>query len=389
MSLRVGFLISHPIQYYTPIFRELAGLCDLTVFFAHRQTAEQQAKAGFGVAFDWDIDLMSGYRSKFLKNVSRRPSTDRFSGCDTPGIAREIAEGGFDAFVVPGWGLRSYIQAAKACRRAGVPVLVRGDSQLAGRRNIVVRLAKALVFARLLRRFDGFLYVGQRNREYLLRYGVPPDRLFFSPHCVDNAAFGAASDLARRSKARAPGGNKRLLFVGKLLPRKRPLDLLKAAALLRQRQQPVEVAFAGSGELKAELTEFANAAGVPVIFHGFVNQSEMPAVYAAADVMVLPSDGLETWGLAVNEAMACGLPAVVSDAVGCGPDLVEQGVTGATFPVERTKALASALEAVIALDSAVLKQNLAARMQVYSPDGAARGIIQAAVALGGGGSANK
>ena len=380
MSPRIGFLISHPIQYYTPIFRELAGLCDLTVFFAHRQTAEQQAQAGFGVAFDWDIDLISGYRSEFLQNVSRRPSTDRFAGCDTPGIARVIGEGQFDAFVVPGWGFRSYMQAATACRRSGVPVLVRGDSQLIGPRSKLLRIAKALAFSRLLRRFDGFLFVGQRSREYLLHYGAPPDRLFFSPHCVDNASFRAASDFARRSLTGTRRRNKRLLFVGKLLERKRPLDVLEAAAIL-QNKQPVEVAFAGSGVLEAELREFARAANVPVIFHGFVNQSEMPAVYAAADVMVLPSDGLETWGLAVNEAMACGLPAVVSDAVGCGPDLVTQGVTGAIFPVGQVSLLASAIDSAISLDVADLREHLAARMQIYSPLTAARGIIEAAAVL--------
>jgi glycosyltransferase involved in cell wall biosynthesis len=382
MTLRIGFLISHPIQYYTPIFRELAGLCDLTVFFAHRQTAEQQARAGFGVSFDWDIDLMSGYRSKFLDNVARRPSTDRFSGCDTPGIAREIAEGGFDAFVVPGWALRSYLQAVTACRRAGVPVFVRGDSQLVGQRRTVLRVAKSLIFSRLLRRFNGFLYVGQRSRDYLLHYGARADRLFFSPHCVDNAAFAAAADKARQVSASrgVVSATKRILFVGKLLERKRPLDVLRAAALLREKML-VEVAFAGAGELEATLRENALALGVPTTFHGFVNQSELPAVYAAADVMVLPSDGRETWGLAVNEAMACGVPAVVSDAVGCGPDLVEPGVTGAVFPVGQIAAFASALETAISLDIATIRQQLAARMQIYSPYGAATGIMEAVAVL--------
>ncbi len=384
MSLRIGFLISHPIQYYTPIFRALAGLCNLTVFFAHRQTAEQQASAGFGVAFEWDIDLLSGYRSKFLDNVSRHPSTEHFSGCDTPGIAREIAEGRFDAFVVPGWGLRSYLQAAKACRRAGVRILVRGDSQLVGQRRALVRIAKALFFARVLRRFDGFLYVGQRNRDYLLHYGAPRDRLFFAPHCVDNDAFGTASAAARQlalDDGRPDPKPKRILFVGKLVERKHPSDVLRAAALLARQGTPVEVAFAGSGELEPALREAARVEGVPTLFHGFVNQSEMPAVYAASDVMVLPSDGLETWGLAVNEAMACGVPAVVSDAVGCGPDLVEQGVTGATFPLGDIAALAGALGTAISLDPSTTRQQLAARMQVYSPLGAAKGIMQAAVAL--------
>jgi glycosyltransferase involved in cell wall biosynthesis len=384
MSLRIGFLISHPIQYYTPIFRALAELCDLTVFFAHRQTAEQQASAGFGVAFEWDIDLLSGYRSKFLDNVSRHPSTEHFSGCDTPGVAREIAEGGFDAFVVPGWGLRSYLQAAKACRRAGVPIFVRGDSQLVGRRRALVRIAKALLFARVLRRFDGFLYVGQRNRDYLLHYGAPRDRLFFSPHCVDNEAFGAASAAARQlalADKRPELKPKRMLFVGKLVGRKHPLDLLRAAALLARQGTAVEVAFAGSGELEPALRDTARLEGVSAVFHGFVNQSEMATIYAASDVMVLPSDGLETWGLAVNEAMACSVPAVVSDAVGCGPDLVTDGVTGATFPLGDIPALAQALVTAISLDPVKTRQELAARMQIYSPLCAAKGIMEATTAL--------
>ncbi len=384
MSLRIGFLVSHPIQYYTPIFRALAGLCDLTVFFAHRQTAEQQARAGFGVAFDWDIDLLSGYRSKFLDNVSRKPSTERFSGCDTPGVARDIAEGRFDAFVVPGWGLRSYHQAAQACRRAGVPIFVRGDSQLVGQRRAVVRIAKAMLFARVLRRFDGFLYVGQRNRDYLRHYGIRESRLFFSPHCVDNEAFAVASAAARQlafAEGHPAAEAKRILFVGKLVGRKHPLDVLQAAALLARQGMAVEVAFAGSGELEPALREAARAEGVAAVFHGFVNQSDMPAVYAASDVMVLPSDGLETWGLAVNEAMACGVPAVVSDAVGCGPDLVEPGVTGAIFPVGDIAAFAKALSTAISLNPFTTRQQLAARMQIYSPLGAAKGIMQAAAAL--------
>ena len=386
MTPRIGFLVSHPIQYYTPIFRELAKRCDLTVYFAHRQTPEQQASAGFGVAFDWDIDLLSGYRSQFLTNLSRRPSTDRFWGCDTPDVAREISEGRFDAFVVPGWALWSYWQAARACRRAGVPVFVRGDSQLAGQRDGALRIAKALIFPHLLRRFDGFFHVGQRNREYLLHYGAPPQRLFFSPHCVDNAAFRAGSEAERQQAAStgtARGGSKRILFVGKLVERKRPLDLLHAAAQVRRHGMSVEVAFAGSGELASSLEQFAKATDLPVQFHGFVNQSEMPAIYASADVIALPSDGSETWGLVVNEAMACGVPAVVSDVVGCGPDLVESGATGATFPLGDIPAMAKAIEAVLAFDAPTMRDRLEARMQIYSPVRAAEGIIEGAISLCG------
>lgn len=376
MAKRIGFLVSHPIQYYAPIFRELAKRCDLTVFFAHRQTPEQQARAGFGVAFDWDVDLLSGYDSRFLTNVARQPSTDRFAGCDTPDITDEIANGGFDAFIVPGWALRSYWQAVRACRRLGVPVLARGDSQLGSQRNSAIRIAKALAFSHLLRRFDGLLYVGQRNREYLLHYGVPAERLFFSPHCVDNDAFAAASSGIHRLQGR------RVLFVGKLIGRKHPADLLHAVARLRDK--PVQIAFAGSGELEPELRQIAAASSVDADFMGFVNQSELPAVYASADLLVLPSDGLETWGLVVNEAMACGIPAVVSDAVGCGPDLVEPGLTGATFPLGDVAALASAIENVLSLDAGLTRRHLAAKMALYSPARAATAIVDATTTLAAG-----
>jgi glycosyltransferase involved in cell wall biosynthesis len=376
MTLRLGFLVSHPIQYYAPIFRELAKGCDLTVFFAHRQTGEGQAEAGFGVAFDWDVDLLAGYRSCFLTNIARQPSVDRFGGCDTPAIASEIERGRFDAFVVPGWGLRSYLQAERACRRARVPVMVRGDSQLPGRRSPVVRLAKALLYRRMMGRFEGYLYVGQRSREYFERYGAPKSRLFFAPHCVDNAVFSGAAP-----RTRSTTGRRRLLFAGKMIERKRPLDLVRAAVLLRGRGADVELAFAGSGELEAELKRATDHAGVPAVFHGFVNQSALPATYAAADLLVLPSDARETWGLVVNEAMACGLPAVVSDAVGCGPDLVEEGATGAVFRLGDVEGLANAIGRALALDPARSRVAIEARIAGYSPSRTAQGIMNAAAAL--------
>jgi glycosyltransferase involved in cell wall biosynthesis len=378
MTLRVGYLISHPIQYLTPLFRELAERCDLTVHFAHRQTAEQQSRAGFGVAFEWDIDLLSGYRSEFLTNVARNPWPDNFWGCNTPEISDRIARGRFDAFVVPGWALRSYTQAVMACRRNGVPVFVRGDSQLVGQRKGPIRLAKELVFSRMLRAFDGFLYVGKRNREYLRYYDVPEDRLFFSPHCVDNGAFRLGAEQAR-SQGVANGGERgaarRILFVGKLHPRKNPMDVLRAAEIVRRNGIAVEVVYAGSGELADSLDAFAKSVGLVAHFHGFVNQTVLPGIYAAADVIVLPSSGAETWGLVINEAMACGVPAVVSDAVGCGPDLVESGITGAIFPLGDVAALARAIETVLRLDGASTRTRVESKIERYSPAVAAAGIL--------------
>jgi glycosyltransferase involved in cell wall biosynthesis len=138
------------------------------------------------------------------------------------------------------------------------------------------------------------------------------------------------------------------------------------------------MAFAGSGELQDGLAQAAREAGLPATFLGFVNQSRMPAIYASADVAVLPSDGSETWGLAINEAMACGVPAVVSDAVGCGPDLIEAGGTGEVFPLGDVPAFAQALRNVLGFAPEATRSRLAARIERYGPVQAAEGILRGA-----------
>lgn len=376
--MRIGYVVSHPIQYLTPIFRSLAQQCDLTVLFAHRQTAEQQARAGFGVAFEWDIDLLSGYHHEFLTNTARHPSSDTFWGCNTPELSDRIARAGFDAVIVPGWALWTYWQAAIACRRAGVPILVRGDSQIPAQRAGLPRLAKGIVFAGLLKGFDGCLYVGRRNWEYYRHYHVPESRLFFSPHCVDNDAFRTGAEQARQRgilNGAERGAPRRILFAGKLTGRKNPMDVLQAAALLKEDGLAIEVAFAGSGELANFLAEYASSAGLAVHFHGFVNQTGLPAIYAAADVIVLPSNGTETWGLVINEAMACGVPAIVSDAVGCGPDLIDPGATGAVFHLGDVAGLARAIREVLALEPRGTRQAVERKIAGYSSSAAAAGIL--------------
>ena len=388
--MRLGVLATHPIQNHAPIFRELARHCDLTVYFAHRQTPHGQAQAGFGVPFEWDVDLLSGYESVFLANRSRHPATNRFFGCDTPGIDAAVGRGRFDAFMVTGWGVKTYWQAVMGCRRRNVPVLIRGDSQLPARRRAALRLAKELVYPRLLGLFDGFLYVGRRNREYLRHYGIADRRLFFSPHCVDNDSFAAAAEAERQAPSfrRADGtATKSVLFAGKLVERKRPFDVIRALALAATHGCRAEAVFVGAGELEDSLRREAASSGVPAIFHGFQNQSRMPSLYASADLLVLPSDHQETWGLVVNEAMACGVPVVVSDAVGCGPDLIDTGRTGAVFPLGNTTAFAGAIRSTLALESSSVRRHLSEKMADYSPAAAARGIIEGAETLRSSGAA--
>jgi glycosyltransferase involved in cell wall biosynthesis len=359
------------------------------VFFAHRQTADDQAKAGFGVSFEWDVDLLSGYQHQFLNNVSDKPGTGTFAGCDTPEIAEIIRTAttdgrrSFDVFIVSGWQVKCYRQAVTACRAAGIPVVVRGDSQLRSPRSWFKRLAMEFTHRWLLKKFDGFLAVGRRNREYLDHFGARSDQIILVPHFVDNQWFAMQAAVARprRMEMRKNWGVGEdvfvALFVGKFQAKKRPLDLIHALRLLQAQHQTncgphIMAVFVGSGALENKLRAYADDLQLNVHFAGFKNQSALPSYYTAADALVLPSDGGETWGLVVNEAMACGLPAVVSDAVGCGPDLIEEGLTGYVFPMGDILTLASSLAKMAALKKHGhdFSPALAAKLRIYSIENA-------------------
>jgi glycosyltransferase involved in cell wall biosynthesis len=349
--VRLAVLTSHPIQYYAPLFRQLANTLDLHVFFAHKATQDQQADAGFGTAFEWDVDLTSGYAHSFLPNIAKHPGPSHFSGCDTPTIAAELVRNGpFGALLTLGWHLKSFLQGIWAAKRLGMPVVVRGDSHLDTPRGLLKRGAKEAIYPTFLRRFDAALYVGKRSRAYYEHYRYPAERLSFSPHCVDTAWFANRATLEAGLALRARLGIDRdanvLLFAGKLLPLKRPLDVVEACSLLRHRNIEAQVVVAGSGELEQAMRDRAAALGVSLHLLGFQNQTAMPAAYAAADILVLPSTR-ETWGLVCNEALACGKPIVVSDACGCSPDLASDGAAGRSFPMGDTTALAAAMGALL------------------------------------------
>lgn len=382
-KLRLGILSSHPIQYQVPWFRRLLEEADVEVFFAHRPNAEQQGE-GFGRAFTWDLDLLSDYSHEFLKNVSREPGPSHFGGCNTPEILTRIRECRLDAFIVNGWYLKCYWQAVLACRKAGIPVLVRGDSQLMTPRSKLKEWIKEIAYRQMLKRFDGFLAVGQRNAEYLRHYAVPEDKIFPAPHFIDNAWFAEKAGKERqkgnllRADWQANDQDLVVMFAGKLIPKKRPADVMSAVALLDS-SLGCRVVYVGSGELEQDLRQQAFSQGNGVIFAGFKNQSELPAVYAAADVLVLPSEGGETWGLVVNEAMACGTPAIVSDACGCAPDLIDEGATGFTYPTGDIAALARRLSRMAEMKQAGhdWRPALSRKMEKYSVGTCTAGTLAA------------
>jgi glycosyltransferase involved in cell wall biosynthesis len=380
--MRLGVLATHPIQYHAPLYRELAQRLDLQVYFAHRQTPEGQAAAGFGVEFEWDVPLLDGYDHTFLHNRSRVPDVSTSHGCDTPEIAGIIERERFDAFLVNGWYNRSYRQAIRACWRTKTPLMVRGDSHLLTPRSKAKQLLKEGLFRFLIPRFDRYLVVGQRSREYYLHYGADAARMRFVPHFVDNAWFRARAAAEDPSALRATLGLDQetliALFIGKFIAEKKPQDLIRAAHRLREHGRPVQVVLVGAGELEEFLRGECARLDIPATFAGFKNQSELPYYYVGSDVLVLPSDGGETWGLVVNEAMACGRPAVVAETVGCAPDLVENDLTGYAYPPGDVVALADVLAQAFQLRHAPgLRVALDQKMAIYSLETAADGILGA------------
>lgn len=344
---RLAILTSHPVQYYAPLFRELAQHIDLHVFFAHEASAQQQAEAGFGTAFDWDINLRDGYSHSFLRNVARHPNASRFSGCDTPEIGDRLRDGRFDAVLAIGWHLKSLLQGILAAKNLGLPVMMRGDSQLGLTSSRTRVIVKEFAYPWLMRAFDAALYVGARNRDYYRHYRYPEERLFHSPHAIDTERFAAGSGPKARTAMRERLGlkvtDKAVLFAGKLMSFKRPLDAVRTVAAVRAAGAPAVLTIAGSGPLEAEVFAEAKRLEVPTGRLGFLNQSEMPAAYAAADALLLPSTARETWGLVANEALACGVPLVVSNDAGCAPDLCADGHVGRSYAGGNSAEAAAAL----------------------------------------------
>ncbi len=357
-SYRVACLVTHPIQYQAPLFRHLASRpgIDLTVFFLSDLSLHAYRDSGFGVSVKWDVPLLGGYRHDFLPRVGSGNGLS-FWRPWTFGLRARLRRGRFDALWVHGWAHRGSIAAIAAAKSLGIPVMLRGESNLLSETDDALKLGlKRIAMPALLRTIDGVLAIGRLNREYYLHYGVEGGRIFPMPYAVDNEFFRTAAEQARprRERLRAElglhPGRAVILFAAKMQPHKRAGDLLEAYARMSAdgAAEPAAcLVFAGDGEERARLESRARSLKWDSIrFVGFRNQSELPALYDLCDVFVLPSER-EPWGLVINEVMNAGKPVVVSDRVGAGPDLVEDGVNGFVFPARDVAALANRLQRMI------------------------------------------
>jgi glycosyltransferase involved in cell wall biosynthesis len=361
---------------------------DIHVYYCHQATPREQASAGFGVEFDWDVPLLEGYPYSFLKNVANSPGHRGFGGFDTPEIKEIIRRREYDAVLVNGWHYKSAWQAIWACWKSKVKVMVRGDSHLHTPRGIAKRAVKSFAYRRFIPRFDACLAVGQWSREYFLHYGARPERIFLVPHAIDSRRFQMEAEYLERQRAelrkeKALDENAIVfMFSGKFIPKKRPMDFICAIERVVRRYPSIQGLMVGDGPLRAGCEELVRERCIPIRFTGFLNQSQITRAYIASDALVLPSDGGETWGLVVNEAMACARPCIVSDRVGCGPDLIIPQKTGAIFPLGDVDALANSMLELAGNPERMISMGIDARSRLmgYSVETAVDGIIESLAA---------
>jgi glycosyltransferase involved in cell wall biosynthesis len=328
---QLAMIVSHPIQYYAPLYRSLAQRDDLAtkVFFTWHAGETALEDRGFKVPVAWDVPVAQGYDFELVPNVSSDRGTHRFWGLNNPSLVERVMAWRPHAVHITGWAWYSHLLAMRAFRKQRIPVLFRGDSHLIGQSQAGPRWwIKRAALSRIFSWPAAFLVVGKANRAYYEAFGVEADRLHACPHSIEVARFAEPAGLLEReaTRWRAQLGISAdrcvVLFAGKFEPGKRPLELMRAIRMLAPRYVLVIV---GSGQLERDVQAIASADPDRFRVLPFQNQSRMPVVYRLADLFVLPSAG-ETWGLAVNEALACGRPVLVSDAVGCAADVVDDEV---------------------------------------------------------------
>jgi glycosyltransferase involved in cell wall biosynthesis len=331
---KIAIFTSHPIEQQGPFFKVLAAEkdIDLTVFFAWDFGVQKPGfDADMKANIKWDIPLLDGYKHKFLKNLSLRPGSSRFWGEFNPGIIAEVWNGKYDAFIVYGWNCAGHWLAFLGAIISGTPLYIRAESPLnqeLSKPSWLIGIKK-LILGTLFHLAKGILYIGEENRKFYLYYGVKEEKMFFAPYAVDNERFFKEAERLVQNKANlklAEGIHKDtvvILFLGKLIQKKRPLDLLQAYSRIKNANKAL--IFVGNGTLREELEDLKEKQNLEnVFFVGFKNQTEISKYYALGDIFVLPSGEGETWGLVINEAMCFSLPIVAGNMVGSSPDLVRQ-----------------------------------------------------------------
>lgn len=361
MGKKIAIVTSHPIQYYAPLFKLLAQGIDLKVFYTWGKDSVEKYDPGFGKKVQWDIPLLDGYSHQYLQNTSAEPGSHHFKGIKNPTIIKELLDYNPSAIMVIGWGYHSHLKVLRYFK-GKIPLYFRGDSTLLDNNNIGIKgklqcLLRRIFLVWVYSHTDKAFYVGEESKAYFKWALLKETQLVFSPHSIDNARYEIdysykANEL--RTSLSISNSDRVILFAGKFENKKNPLLLLNA--FISASTINVHLLFIGNGENETELKLLAKESTKTSFIHfiDFQNQSMMPIWYQLADVFCLPSKGPgETWGLAVNEAMASGKAIIASTKVGCGKDLVKKNLNGWIFESDNLEELREVIEKIPSKESLI------------------------------------
>jgi len=349
------FINTHPIQYFAPLYRYLTeqGFA-LKVWYCSNKSIRGEIDPEFNTTVHWNVSLLDGYAYQFFENTSppEAENGNKVGRFNNPGLIAALKAEPPSAVVVTAWNYTTALQVLRKARRYGHQLLFRGETNFSHelRKPFLARQMRRLLLPIVLRHVQAFLYIGQESLAFYEHLGLPQQALYYTPYVVDNERFQQFATTTNRQQARQtlglPTDAKILLFSGKFIAKKRPLDVIDAFAGATQTALLVMM---GEGALRPQLEQRIVEKGLQgrVLLTGFVNQQEVPAYYRAADFLVMSSDVGETWGLSVNEGMNFGLPLLVSHMCGCQKNLVQSGKNGFVYRAGDVQALHSLINTML------------------------------------------
>jgi glycosyltransferase involved in cell wall biosynthesis len=351
-KIKIAYLISHPIQYQVPMIKFISKdpSIALKVFYSSNISVSEYYDQGFGKKIEWDVSLLDGYNYEFLPTLTD-PKQLSFIKPVNFGLFKKLKEGNFDILWTHGYGRFLYWEAFVFAKILGIKTLVRDEAwEKSTNRSSFNKAYKKIWFRLLNRLVDGFLYIGQKNKEYYLSNRISPKKLYLSPYTVDNEFFQSKTKSASPDKLRKELGLEEnrpiLLYASKLTARKRVIDLYKAfKSILKHKNLPRPyLIIVGDGEMMHDLSMRVKQDNLKtnVRLLGFKNQSDLPNYYSLCDAFILPSYN-EAWGLVINEAMNSGKAIIASDQVGSAFNLIENNKNGFIFEAGNIKELSNSI----------------------------------------------
>ena len=331
---RLVVITTHPIQYNSPLFAMLSkrGKIEIKVFYTWGAAVEENKyDPGFGKIIKWDLPLLEGYENSFVENTAIDPGSHHFKGIVNPSLIKDIESWKADAILVFGWAFHSHLKCLRYFK-GKIPVLFRGDSTLLDEHRGIRQLFRRFFLKWVYAHVDRALFVGDNNQQYFIAHGLKSAQLVHAPHATDNERFAEPNDLYEtqalsiRQSLGVAETDLLLLFAGKFEAKKNPLYLLQLLTAIPDKR--LKILFVGSGVLLPQLQAAAEK-DKRILLMDFQNQQAMPVIYRITDLFILPSAGPgETWGLALNEAMASGRAIVASNKVGGTADLIDPAING-------------------------------------------------------------